>query len=455
MDEKYNKKGTSIKVSIIVPVFDESEIIVEFLEGLFALDGISNSEVIVVDGNPEKPTITNIPDKYALIKLFSAPGRAIQMNRGAEVATGGILFFLHSDSVLNEKALFNLQHLPSQYRAGAFSFKFIEEDKKLRHIALWANIRSYVFHLPFGDQGIFIRKELFEEMEGFTKIPLMEDVNLMQRLKKRKIKPIIINRAIQTSARKYLENGVFKNSWKNLFLQFLFFLKVPASTLRDIYYGEMKFKKLFIELFRIFTKHKHTSATILFTKYPEKGKVKTRLAKDIGDEEATEFYRRNILKVSSEANKINSTNYIFFKDAKNGKRIKNLFGNRFMYSLQRGNGLGEKMANAFTEIFSKEYHKVILFGGDIPEIDTQILEESLNKLDDFDAVIGPTFDGGYYLIGFNSEKFKQNIFFGYEYSNDKVFDNTINKFAENGLRYYVLKVLRDIDRKEDLANWKS
>ena len=187
---------------------------------------------------------------------------------------------------------------------------------------------------------------------------------------------------------------------------------------------------------------------IVFVKNARKGRVKTRLAKTIGSERALLIYRR-LLKLTSEmAEKVNAVRQVWYSDAieLNDTFGKNLFGK----SLQEGNDLGERMHHAFDSGFRSGFEKVILIGSDCPDISRNLVEKAFRELEASDMVIGPSRDGGYYLIGFSSNAYDPGFFEEIEWSTPVVLGQTL-KIAENkGLSTARLAILNDIDTEEDL-----
>ena len=200
---------------------------------------------------------------------------------------------------------------------------------------------------------------------------------------------------------------------------------------------------------------------IIFLKYPESGKVKTRLAKDIGDEKACSIYKllaENVIKNVILKNPKTYNVHFFFTPANKKNEIKdwlqpilaNNQGIGTKYSHQEGNTLGERMSNAFKQTLQGEGCKsCIIIGTDCPEIDATLIENAFDILKEKDIVIGPCKDGGYYLLGMS--RFVPDLFSDIDWSTDRVFDQTIEKIQKNNLSCGILKTLADIDTQEDLS----
>jgi hypothetical protein len=169
-------------VSIIVPALNEENRIGDTLSAL----GIhSEVEVIVVDGGSSDGTVS-IAETYGAEVMCSASGRALQLNAGAEAARGEILVFLHADTVLPQDYLADIQRVLSTPTvvAGAFRLRINSPGIAYRLIAKGTNLRSRIFQLPYGDQGLFLRKDTFANMGGYPELPIIEDYEFVRRLRR-------------------------------------------------------------------------------------------------------------------------------------------------------------------------------------------------------------------------------------------------------------------------------
>jgi len=196
------------------------------------------------------------------------------------------------------------------------------------------------------------------------------------------------------------------------------------------------------------------NAVIVFTRFPVEGKVKTRLAKNMGNKFAVSFFRvcaehtfNQILKVQE----FSSGLFLFCSEENEIEQLMKWAGNNFKFYPQQGSNLGEKMYNAFSTVFKKGYKKVIIIGTDAPDISSKIMLSAVSMLDNYSVVIGPANDGGYYLLGLKSELI--DLFSGIEWSTDSVFDSTIEKLNNFKINYFILDKLTDIDTLEDLQSW--
>lgn len=224
------------KFSFIVPVFHEANRINDLIEHLNHLDSEKELEIIVVDGCEEKDTLSALRNEK-VIKISSEKGRAKQMNAGASVARGEVLIFLHADTELPARALKKIGSFIEKQEcvAGAFDLGIKSEKFIFKKIAAISSLRSRVCRIPYGDQAIFIRKEYFRKIGGYKEIPLMEDLELMGRIKKSKSKIWIIPERVMTSPRRWEKEGVIYCTLRNWALQTLYFLGVPPDKLSKFY----------------------------------------------------------------------------------------------------------------------------------------------------------------------------------------------------------------------------
>ncbi len=188
---------------------------------------------------------------------------------------------------------------------------------------------------------------------------------------------------------------------------------------------------------------------IVFCKNPVKGKVKTRLAKKIGENQTLHIYNRLIKKTFSVVKKLNQDKAIFYSDfiPKNAP-----WANVFEYNnLQKGKSLGERMENAFIWAFESKFNPVVIIGTDLWSLEENDINNSFNKLNSNDVVIGPSCDGGYYLLGIKESQI--NIFRNIPWSTNKVLKETLKKLKNK--RVFLLKEKNDIDNWKDLKNCKD
>ncbi len=223
-------------LSIIVPVVDEDRIINDLIEHLYGLQFGDGCEVIIVDGNQSQNTLKAIL-RGDVKKIASFKGRGAQMNAGAAGAKGEILLFLHADTLLPRPVLDQILLALKQpdIVGGAFDLGIDSNRWGFRLIETVASLRSRITRIPYGDQAIFIKKAVFERLGGFGEIPLMEDVDLMRRVKKAGQKIAIIPLKVLTSPRRWEKEGLFFSTLRNWILISLYLLGVSPQRLSKFY----------------------------------------------------------------------------------------------------------------------------------------------------------------------------------------------------------------------------
>lgn len=226
-----------IKISVIMPVLNEAKILRETLSALDLADG---AELIVVDGGSTDET-TNIAREFTKKVFSSEKGRATQMNFGAGKADGSIFLFLHADCILPLKGFNVIRRTLSQngISAGAFDLSIDHPSWRFRIIELAANLRSRVTAIPYGDQGIFMKKKVFHQIGGFAEIALMEDIEISGRLKKTG-RVMFVRPPIKASARRWLKEGAFYTTVRDwgIALSYSFFRISPERLIK--YYKDVR-----------------------------------------------------------------------------------------------------------------------------------------------------------------------------------------------------------------------
>jgi rSAM/selenodomain-associated transferase 1 len=184
----------------------------------------------------------------------------------------------------------------------------------------------------------------------------------------------------------------------------------------------------------------------LFVKYPEAGKVKTRLAKTVGFEEAARIYdelAKTNFEVLKKIQNVNVQIAIYYDPPERKIEIEDWLAKASLYIPQKGKSLDQRLIEAFRELFNRGYHKAIILGSDTLALSENILSEAIKKLDEKEFVIGPAMDGGYYLIGMSC--FMPEVFEGIPWSTGEVLAKTIEKMNKYGYEYQLIETLEDLD----------
>jgi rSAM/selenodomain-associated transferase 2 len=227
-----------MKISVIVPVYHEADRINALLDDLDAAGAGSEYEVIVVDGAGPGDTIAAITyDHRWVAALACAKGRAKQMNAGATAARGDVLLFLHADTFLPRDAfrLIAATLRDSRVAGGAFELQLDAPGLFFKIISFTASLRSRITKVPFGDQAVFLRAEFFRKIGGFKDMPLMEDTEMMCRVKKAGGRIRIIGAAVSSSARKWQKDGLLYTTVWNHYIRLLYALGVSPAILARLY----------------------------------------------------------------------------------------------------------------------------------------------------------------------------------------------------------------------------
>lgn len=224
----------SCTISIIIPTLNEEEYIGPLIHAIGERESGLICEIIVADGGSYDNTISAAKKAGAVVHNCKNSGRAAQMNEGASLATGRILYFLHADSLPPRKFDgFILQKVNQGSPAGCFRLQFDDPHPLLKLYSYFTKFKSTL--VRFGDQSLFVEKPLFEALGGFDEnLTVMEDQKIVRELKKRA--PFgLVQKAITTSARKYRRTGVFKLQWLFTWIWLGYYLGARQETLRHFY----------------------------------------------------------------------------------------------------------------------------------------------------------------------------------------------------------------------------
>lgn len=187
---------------------------------------------------------------------------------------------------------------------------------------------------------------------------------------------------------------------------------------------------------------------IIFVKYPQAGFVKTRLSKTIGKQSAALLYKLFVETIIATTKDIFFKRIIFFTPPSKRKEFVKWLGKDLEFFPQRGNNLGRKMSNAFKEVFKHGAKRVAIIGTDSPLIDNRIIRKAFSILETKRCVVGPSLDGGYYLLGLSG--FYRQIFEGIDWGTDRVFRQTLNSIKKLSIKYSILGKHFDVDDMEGL-----
>jgi rSAM/selenodomain-associated transferase 2 len=214
-----------LRVTVIVPALDEERFLPDCLLALAGQEALA--EVIVVDGGSADATFQRAVEALARLEsggigtlaIQSSRGRGPQLNAGAARARSDLLLFLHADTRLPAGGVASAANAARRgFVGGAFRHAFIERDPRLWMVSTSANLRSASRHLFFGDQAIFVRRDLFVKMGGFADIPIMEDVEFSARMR-REGRTVLLSGRVLTSGRRFLRGGFWRTSARMILIR--------------------------------------------------------------------------------------------------------------------------------------------------------------------------------------------------------------------------------------------
>jgi hypothetical protein len=191
-----------------------------------------------------------------------------------------------------------------------------------------------------------------------------------------------------------------------------------------------------------------TNRLLFFIKNPVAGKVKTRLAADVGHQQALAIYRRLLAHTRRQCEALEAERRLYYSDFVDAHD--EWPEALFQKFVQRGDDLGRRMANAFEEALQTPA-KAVIIGSDCPGMDTALLQEAFLALEEYDFVLGPAHDGGYYLLGMRH--FRPEVFAGINWSTEEVLPATLAHMAKLGASCAMLPTLTDVDHLADWEQW--
>jgi rSAM/selenodomain-associated transferase 2/rSAM/selenodomain-associated transferase 1 len=420
-------------LSIVVPVLDEGETLAARLHALAPLQA-RGARVVVADGGSTDATWA-IARALADAVVLAPRGRAAQMNAGAAVAGGEVLLFLHADTRLPDDAV---QAIATALEGGAewgrFDVTIEGRPRMLRVVAALMNQRSRLTGIATGDQAIFVRRAVFEAEGGFPQQPLMEDIALCARLRRRS-RPACLRQRVRTSGRRWERHGVWRTIALMWRLRAAYALGADPATLARAY-G-----------YRDAPPAPPPADIAILAKAPVPGFAKTRLVPALGAAGAARLQRRFLHEALAGALAAGPGAVTLWcaPDASHRafRAVAQRCGVRCV--AQAEGDLGARLAAVAAT--RRVGRPLLIMGTDCPLLGPGLLQAAARALQDADAVLLPAEDGGYALIGLARDI--PGLFDGIAWSTGAVAEQTRERLAAAGARWHELPAVWDVDEPAD------
>ena len=418
------------ELSIVIPVLDDTEPLGRLLTTMRADPQI---DILVVNGGAPDDRLIAICRRPDVRLLTSAPGRGCQMNLGASAAAGQWIVFLHADTRLPPQWSDEIRRASADpdVVGGSFRFRLDSDAWQARLIERAVDWRVRWLDLAYGDQALFVRRDVFEAIGGYREWPLMEDIEFVRQLR-RAGKLYHSPQPVLTSARRWERDGWWRRSTKNVMLQAFFFAGVAPERLAKWYSpapGE---------------------ALVVIARAPSDSRGKSRLTRDLGGDHVE--LRRALLQDTLDAVRCVADVAVFvaFEPADSIAEMRELVGDRARLFPQQGDTLGDRMRNAFERLFAAGYSAVVMIGSDLPSLPASHLAQAFRCVRDGPdpLVIGPASDGGYYLIGLR--RLCPELFTSVAWSTADVMSTTTSIAQTCGLTVSLVSPWHDVDTVDDL-----
>lgn len=229
-----------MKISAIIVAYNEEEYIEQIIDEL-QNQKYEDFEILLADGKSTDKTV-ELASKKGILICNCRKGKARQMNDAVNLTTGNILFFVHADMILQPNTLSSIQNAISEgIDGGGFANKFDSHNDKIKRIGTLLNLRFFDKReqsdkgIFYGDNGIFVKREVFEKLNGFKEIPIMEDYDFSFRMNQIAELKKIYDPMIIVSSRRHIKAGFWKTRIQWIVIRVLFKLKIPPSILKHLY----------------------------------------------------------------------------------------------------------------------------------------------------------------------------------------------------------------------------
>ncbi|MDZ4397715.1 TIGR04283 family arsenosugar biosynthesis glycosyltransferase [Hydrogenophaga sp.] len=427
-----------MKLAVVVPVLNEAATLALKLQALAPLRA-RGAELIVVDGGSTDGTLA-IAQALADRVLQAPRGRASQLNAGAAVTRADVLLFLHADTQLPADADQLIEPaLQHGHRWGRFDVHIEGRHQLLPLVAWFMNRRSRLTGIATGDQAMFVQRRLFESVGGFAALPLMEDIDLSQRLKAIEA-PACLRECVTTSGRRWDQRGFWRTVLLMWRLRAAHALGTDAHTLA-LRYGY---------------RPRAPASVAIMAKAPVAGLAKTRLIPLLGAAGAARAQRGFALRTLATARSASTGEVTLWCAPDAAHRFfRALAVRRGVATMAQPAGdIGQRMAAAMQHHFARAPHTPLLIAGtDCPVLTPSHLQQAADALQDHDAVLIPAEDGGYVLIGLRRPV--PEVFTEVPWSTAQVLGRTRERLRGCGASWQELPSLWDVDEPADWLRWQA
>lgn len=449
------------RISVIIPLLNEQGRPGALVGQLWPLLR-EGDELIFVDGGSTDntwPELLGLAQRAKGVKVVQSPrGRAVQMNRGAAMAQGDCLLFLHADTQLPHEAWLLLVQTAEQQRYlgpfwGRFDVRISGRSLWLPVVACLMNWRSRWSKVCTGDQAMFMSRSAFDLVNGFPAQPLMEDIAISKRLRKLAGAGFLaLPCAVETSGRRWDEHGAPRTIVLMWRLRLFYFLGVPAHRLADQY----RFRTHSGHALGV---HRNGAKTLvaLFAKFPQAGRTKTRLAPVLGEEGAARFAAHLLKRMLSQlqawqGDQESPFDVALWVDGGSTEEWAQLLGadtlSRVRILRQPLAHLGHRMSCA-VQYHLAQYEQVVLLGPDAVQFGQADLHAMQRAAYKADFVFVPAHDGGYVAV--SCKRLEPAMFSGnIDWGGPQVAEQTRLALGLTGSTQEWLPVQHDLDEPEDL-----
>ncbi len=420
---------------IVMPVLNEGDSLQRSVRALQPLRQ-RGVELVLVDGGSTDSTWA-LARALADHVLLAPRGRAAQMNAGAKNCRADVLLFLHADTALPPAAdQLIAQAIHAGNSWGRFDVRIDGSRPIFRVVERMMNLRSRLKGIATGDQAMFIKRDLFERLGGFADMPLMEDVELSKRLRQVG-PPACITVPVMTSARRWLQHGVWRTIMLMWHLRLAYFLGANPHTLA-LRYGYMA------------RPDPVTAAVAILAKAPVAGLAKTRLIPALGTAGAARAQRRFTLDTLHVVNQAGIGPVVLWCAPDAAHRFFRALGRvaGAVCANQPTGDMGTRMLHAFEQHFAhRTKPPLLLVGTDCPLLAPGHLQQAAKALEQHDVVLIPAEDGGYVLIGMRV--LVPQVFEGIAWSTPHVMAQTRAQLREADVSWMERPTLWDVDEPAD------